>query len=84
MTAADNGELEEVNEVGLVSPTDAIVYPRTMVVHSKHTPVALATMMGSWSLESLADFAVLKAGFLFWLLERMIIIIIVRNEEGVV
>lgn len=40
---------------------DAVICPRTMVVHSQHASVALFAMMGPWGLELFAGAAKARA-----------------------
>lgn len=45
---------QESNEVPVVEVADAIVHPRTMVVHAQDATVALSAMMRPWWLVSFA------------------------------
>lgn len=71
MGTANHGAGQKVHEVGLIAPTHAIVDPRTVVVHADHTPIALATVVGTGRLKAHAHFAVLQTLLLLGLLEGL-------------
>ena len=56
----------------LVIKTNAVINPRTVVVHPHHTVSTHATVMCSWRLESVAFFAFLIQDFFNFLSKRII------------
>jgi len=48
---ANSGIAKEKNEIFMIVKSNAISNPRTMMIHSIHTFVALPTMMSSWNFD---------------------------------
>ena len=60
MHAAENSEEEERSEVAVVTVSDAVVDPRTVVVHLGDAAVALAAVVGARRLVASAHDAFLQ------------------------
>jgi len=55
--ASDIHVKEKANEVPIIEMADTVIYPWTMVVHSRDATVALSAMMGPWRLVPFASAA---------------------------
>jgi hypothetical protein len=73
--AAQHSKNEERCEVAVVAVSDAVIDPRTVVVHFSHTTVALSAVMRTRRFETSAHFALLQPlGVLFLFLFDFILL----------